>query len=95
MDPETPEMPTAGGRQPMTTKTHYGALQLQHYLYRMIASELAHHAGNGSEWLFPDELSSAEQRKLVAMLEEVVTDFDVKAKDLGASLKELGKEPIP
>lgn len=77
------------------TKARYGPLQLRHYLYRKVAAELNHHIGNGSEWLFPDELSAAEQRRLLRMLEEVVTDFDVKVQELSESLKELRKEPIP
>lgn len=81
--------------QAKTKKPRYGPIQLRHYLYRKVAAELAHHAGNGSEWLFPDELSKAEQARLVEMLEGLVTDFDVKAHELGEALKELGKEPIP
>jgi hypothetical protein len=78
-----------------TKKKRYGPLQLRHYLYRMVAAELDHHRGNGSEWLFPEELSLREHKALSKMLDEIVTNFDIVAQDLGDALRELKKEPIP
>jgi hypothetical protein len=79
----------------LTTRRRFGPTQLRHYLYRMVAAELGHHRANGSEWLFPEELSAAEQEKLLKMLDSLVTDFDVKAEELGQALLRAEVEPIP
>lgn len=70
-------------------------LKLKEYLFRRLASEIEHHKGNGSEWLFPDELTEAQQKELLALLDQVVADFDVKAARLATRIDLIGEERIP
>lgn len=90
----TPTVPGARKEVPHSWRKQHSSRQLRHYLYRKVASELAHHAGNGSEWLFPKELSELEHTVLVEELNRLVTDFDVKANKLLDKLTKYGEEPI-
>jgi hypothetical protein len=70
-------------------------LQARQYVTRWAAHELDHHAGNGSEWLFPDELTEADHARLVGALQNIVARLDREADRLKRLLLSAGQDVLP
>ena len=70
-------------------------LQAREYVTRTAASELNHHMSNGSEWLNPEGMTEEELGMLKTVLEDLVTELDVRADNYHRALIKQKKEPIP